>query len=123
MLKQKEEDTRSATTNFGKEEVLKVFDRNTRMIHFIMFSLSRINGTLAYIYICIYIYMIQVSGRGVPPPYHGMVPQPAGHQAASHPAARQLAAAASQPASLSARILVSKEIRFEMGTLGTLGIH
>ena len=53
----KKEDTRSATTNFGKEEVLKVFDRNTRMIPFIMFSLSRINGTLAGMYIYIYIYI------------------------------------------------------------------
>ena len=57
MLKQKEEDSRSATTNFGKEEVLKVFDRNTRMIPFIMFSLSRINGTLPYMHICIRRYM------------------------------------------------------------------
>ena len=39
-------------TNFGKEEVLKirqgiqVIARNIRMTPFIMFSLSRINGTL-----------------------------------------------------------------------------
>ena len=38
MQQTKKKDTRSATTNFDKEEVLKVFDRNTRMIPFIMFS-------------------------------------------------------------------------------------
>ena len=32
---------------------MKVFDRNTRMIPFIMFSLTRINGTLPYVYIYI----------------------------------------------------------------------
>ena len=58
MLK-KRKSTRSATTNFGKEEVLKirqgiqVFARNTRMSPFIMFFLLRINGTLPYIYIYI----------------------------------------------------------------------
>ena len=56
MLKKKEEDTRSATTNFGKEDVLKirqgiqVFARNTQIIPFIMFSLSRINGRLPAAY-------------------------------------------------------------------------
>ena len=49
---------RSATTNFAKEEVLKGFDRNTRMIPFIMFSLSRINGTMPYIYIYTYTYLV-----------------------------------------------------------------
>ena len=57
MLQKQTEDTRSATTNFGKEEVLKVFDQNIQMIHFILFSLSRINGTLPYRYMNIYIYI------------------------------------------------------------------
>ena len=63
MLQKKEQDTRSATTNFRKEDVLKirqgiqVFAQNTRMIPFVMLSLSRIDGTLPYIYIYIYIYM------------------------------------------------------------------
>ena len=59
----KKKDTRSATTNFGKEEVLiirhgiQVFARNIRMSPFIMCSLSRINGPLPYICIYIYTYM------------------------------------------------------------------
>ena len=34
-----------------------MFEPNTRRIHFIMFSLSRTNGTLPHVYVYIYMYM------------------------------------------------------------------
>ena len=69
MLKTKTEDTRSATTNFGKEEVSKirqgiqVFARNTRSSYIVVFPLGqrRVSQELnqnrnCHIYIYIYIY-------------------------------------------------------------------
>ena len=71
MLKQKKKGTRSATTNFGKEEVLKirqgiqVFARNTRSSYIVVFPLGQGRGSQElnqnrnchiYIYIYMYIY-------------------------------------------------------------------
>ena len=69
MLKTKKMDTRCATTNFGKEEVLKirqgiqVFARNTRSSYIVVFPLGQGRGSQelnqnrnCHIYIYIYIY-------------------------------------------------------------------
>ena len=70
ILKQQKKDTRSATTNFGKEEVLQirqgiqVFARNTRSSYIVVFPLGQGRGSQELnqnrscnIYIYIYMYV------------------------------------------------------------------